>query len=81
MSLGFMNGKWVDIQMPSPLDKSWSQDDHFTYVSIFIKCRKMGVNEENASQIAEAAVFKMKYEGLQYDSSFEKQIKGLLGTA
>ena len=61
MTLGFMNGKWVEVEMPSPLDKSWSQDDNFTYVSMFIKCRKMGLKEEKASQIAEAFVFKMKH--------------------
>jgi hypothetical protein len=81
MVLGFMNGKWVEVKMPSPLDKSWSQDDHFTYISIFIKCRKMGCKEDRASQIAEAVVFQMKYEGLRYEPSFEKEIKGLLGTA
>lgn len=41
----------------------------------------MGLKEEKASQIAEAAVFKMKHEGLRYESSLEKEIKGLLGTA
>lgn len=81
MVLGFMNGKWVEIRLPSPLDKTWSQDDHFTYVSIIIKCRKMGLSEEKASQVAEAVIFKMKYEGIRYEASLEKEIKGLLGKA
>lgn len=80
MSLGFMNGKWIDIQMPSPMDKTWSQDDCFTYISIFIKSRKMGLKEERAAQLAEAAIMKMKYDGLRYEPSLEKEIKGLLGT-
>lgn len=81
MSLGFMNGKWIEIQMPSPIDKTWSKDDKFTYISIFIKCRKMGLKEEKAAQLAEAAVMKMKYDGLRYEPALEKEIKGLLGIA
>jgi hypothetical protein len=41
----------------------------------------MGLKEEKAAQLAEAAVMKMKYDGLSYEPALEKEIKGLLGIA
>lgn len=41
----------------------------------------MGFKEDKASRIAEACILKMKHDGLRYEPSLEKEIKGLLGTA
>lgn len=71
----------MDLKLPSPMDRSWSQDDTFTYISIFMKCRKNGLTDDKASQLAEAIVYKKKCEGLRYEPHIEKEIKGLLGKA
>ncbi len=81
MVLAFSNGNWNEVELPSPLDKSWSQDDIFTYVSIFMKCRKNGFSDEKASQLSEAIIYKKKCVGLRYEAYIEKEIKDLLGKA
>ncbi len=78
MALVFSKGEWITVALP-PDGESWSFSDQLLYGSIwaYITREKQGTAEQ-ASQIAEAFVFKRLYPGMVFSKELETILQSLL---
>lgn len=62
---------WILVKVPAELCVEGYEE---MYATLFTHLVDKGVSEQRASQIAEAAVLKRQYPGLQYDSKLENDL-------
>ena len=75
--LVFLSGNWIDVAIPRGHDPSWIDSDKFHYATMYTAAVSKGFAEKRAASIAEAAVSKRLYPGLQYDSALEEDLRSL----
>lgn len=68
----FVGGKWIQVEVPSYLDPSWSESDRVLYATALEKARAMG--EARPHGVAEAIVTIARYPGTSFDSSLMDRI-------
>lgn len=77
MVLVFNQGIWTDIPLPEPLDRTWSKDNQFIYVTVYQRLRSKGFSHEKSSQVAEAYI----YREIAPKLKFTKEVQVLLEKA
>jgi hypothetical protein len=68
----FVSGEWIQVDLPSYLDPSWSESDRVLYATALAKARAMG--DPRPSIVAEAIVTIARYPSTSYDSSLMDRI-------
>jgi hypothetical protein len=77
MQLVFSENEWLEVKVPAGYDPNWTQQDQYFYAVIWALAFRKGFSEQKASQVAEAAVFKKIYPGIQFFDSLEKDLRFL----
>ncbi len=71
MALVFSKGEWITVPLP-PDSITWSFSDQLLYGSVWaFATREKQLDEQRASQIAEAVVFQRLYPGITMSSDME----------
>jgi hypothetical protein len=66
---------WAYVPLPKGCDPTWSEADRLFYGSKWIAARDLGFSEQRAQQLAEAAVSKRLYPGLEFDRGLERDLE------
>jgi hypothetical protein len=71
MVLIFKQGKWLNMELPLPVDPLWSKDDCMVYANVVAFFEDKTPKE--AAQLAESYVYK-KLLGVRYTKATEAQL-------
>lgn len=69
---------WTSVSLPKGIDPTWSESDNYFYAARFVAAQESGFSEKRSVQLAEAAVSKRLYPGLEFDRVLEADLKALL---
>lgn len=65
-------GEWVSVAISTP-DPSWMEADKWYYSVVYVSSKDEGNSEKVSKQIAEAAVYRRLYQGLEYSQKILNQ--------
>ena len=68
---------WKQIDLPKGYDPCWNSADMWYYATIYAAAEAKGFSSQKATILAEAAVSKRLYPGLQYDKLLEEEITSI----
>ena len=73
----FSNNAWVEVNLPSTLDPTWTDGDTYYYSMVWALAVSKGFEKRKADILAECATYKRVCPGITFDSRTEFEI-GLL---
>lgn len=68
---------WTSVSLPKGFDPTWSDADKYFYAARFVAAQESGFSEKRSAQLAEAAVSKRLYPGLEFDCILEVDLRKL----
>jgi hypothetical protein len=75
--LVFSGNEWIEVSLPAGYDPNWTEQDTYFYAVVWGLAFRKGFSQQKTSQLAEAAVFKRVYPGIQFFDSLEKDLESL----
>lgn len=69
---------WTTVALPRGHDPTWTSSDKYFYAARLVAAQESGFSPKRAAQLAEAAVSKRLYPGLEFDRVMEADLEKLL---